>query len=176
MKFLPAATFLYFLTHNCEVLGAFCNWGPDGTGTWYVFHLGGRGTGALSTGRRMVQRRLPQRNPWQLLAQLPLRFLLQAVSATGAQTFLVRLPSAREAYRAAETGATLVETTVSPVAAAAGATVVVAIQVLGIAADARPGGLRRRGHITLLTLHAAQTALSTTRLLLRRNESFTAHM
>jgi uncharacterized Zn-binding protein involved in type VI secretion len=57
--------------------------------------------------------------PRRLLIRLRLR-LLHAVSVTGVLPVLVRLPSAREGHRA-ETGATLMETNASPVAAAAGA-------------------------------------------------------
>jgi hypothetical protein len=44
MNFLPAATFLFFLTHNCKaVSGAFCNWGPAGTGASSVCEGGAQG-------------------------------------------------------------------------------------------------------------------------------------
>jgi hypothetical protein len=44
MKFLSAATsLLFFLTHNCKVSGAFCNWGPDGSGASSMCEGGAQG-------------------------------------------------------------------------------------------------------------------------------------
>eukprot|EP00978_Attheya_sp_CCMP212_P042752 scaffold266166_cov63-Attheya_sp.AAC.2 len=44
MKFLLAATFLFFLTHNREVSGSgFCNWGSDGTGASSTCEGGAQG-------------------------------------------------------------------------------------------------------------------------------------
>jgi hypothetical protein len=44
MKFLPtAAISLFFLTHNCAVAGAFCNWGQDGSGASSTCEGGAQG-------------------------------------------------------------------------------------------------------------------------------------
>jgi len=44
MKLLPAATFLFFLTHNRAVSGSgFCNWGSDGTGASSTCEGGAQG-------------------------------------------------------------------------------------------------------------------------------------